>query len=1598
MRSFLLFFLFLFFLNNQSSFAQAGAIDPAFNPTDVGYAGEYGADGTVRATVIQNDGRIIIGGEFYKYDGVSRNCIARLKQDGVLDVSFNPGTGISGAYNTDYEIGRQIQAIAIQTDGKIIVGGYFTGYDGVPGNNIARLNSDGSLDASFNPGTGLSGTYPGSGAYSIVNAITVQPDGKIIVAGYFTDYNGTTRNDIARLNSDGSLDASFNTGTGIGDAYASVYAIALQTDGKIIVGGNFTNYNGASRNCIARLNSDGSLDAGFNTGSGAGGDVKSMVIQPDGKIVIAGRFYDYNDVERNKIARLNADGSLDNSFDAGNVAGDNNLNAVALQSDGSIIAGGGIWSYWYGAVQDALFRVNSNGTKDPNFFPPWLAAPTFSVPTPGNTYCVAIQSNGQILVGGSFGDRITSEADLNIHRLNYDGTPDAGFDVSTGANGYVGSIVIQPDKKILISGGFTSFNGVHENQVARLNVNGTPDPGFRVNDTLYVSDIALQNDGKIIASTYYYGVKRLNTNGRIDSVFPHAVQWGEAYKIAIQTDGKILVGGSGLGAAPPLSSLLRLNANGTMDQGFNSTVTQNSTSILAGDIIAIQPDNKIVTADADWQQTSTPYGILRLNDDGSRDQSFLRGTGADAFIRKATIQIDGKIIIAGDFATYNGTGRNRIARLNKDGSLDSSFKSGSGPDSSIFAIAIQNDGKILIGGDFTSYNGIGRNRIARLNSDGTLDSSFKPGNGANGTIRTIAIQSDGKILIGGNFTGYNGTGRNRVARLLGTGSTAAYVSIAITSGSNCPGQPVTFTASPTNGGSSPTYQWKVNGNNVGTNSPTYTTNTLTSGQVVSCVMTSNLTNADPSIAASNLITVKTPIIPVASITTSASNPSCAGESLIFTATLTNDGVSPTHQWKVNGNNVGTNSPTFSSNSLTNGQVVTCVITSSTLSCANLVTVTSNPITTKINSCTPSALPPSWTWAKKSVCAKDDYSWLIAKDKNENLFVTGRFSGDSIQFGGIILHAPGGGIFVVRYDASGNVIWGRSDEGNANSDAISIATDQNGNVYVAGTFYGSSIKFGNITLNRTSNGYFDTYIVKFDSVGNVIWAKSAIGDRWSTPWGLAVDNAGNIYMTGDFYSTSMNFSGTILNNANPWNYVDMFLVKYNSAGNVLWAKRAESYSFATYANGVAVDNTGNIYVTGSFKGDYNYRDSLKFGNFTLYNHSGGDAPNYFIVKYDPSGSVLWANGADKFLGRSSGNGISIDKWGNVYVVGDFSYNDIKFGNSLVVYQGNQDIFITKYDPSGNVKWAKGLGSAGYEYSGAITTDNDGNVYLGGVFANNTINIGGVLYNNANPGTGDILVVKCDSAGNFLWTKTAGGNDGDGIAGIVTDANKNIYITGSFYSPKVTFGCTTLFNSDSTAKTSDFYIARLGGTDATAMPAVSIALTAGTNSICQGQTVTFTATPTNGGTNPFYQWKVNGNNVGTNSPTYTTNALTNGQVVSCMMTLTSTPACANAVQVISNPLTVNCGATGVVSPANLNLQVHPNPANQNAMITFYLGASVRISLDAVNMLGQQIKIFENGVLNSGNQTIPWNTEKLAAGVYFIRLRTVNYSTAKKVIVIH
>src|SRR5258707_458735 len=283
--------------------ATAGDLDPSFDP-GIGVT----TGGTVNAVAVQSDGKIVLGGSFSLYNGVARNRLARINSDGSLDSSFNPGAGANGGNPN-----ATVNALAVQSDGKILIGGSFGSYNGVSRRNIARINSDGSLDTSFTPGSALNNT---------VFALAIQNDGKILAGGAFV-----SQNRIARFNPDGSVDGTFQT-----DTNSTVSAIAIQSDGKIVLGGSFT-FTSTGQTYVVRLNSNGSVGTSFNPFicSTSNGGIFALAIQPDGKIVIGGRF------RRNAttyiLARLNSDGSFD-SF-AGLVPNSGfAVFAVALQSDG----------------------------------------------------------------------------------------------------------------------------------------------------------------------------------------------------------------------------------------------------------------------------------------------------------------------------------------------------------------------------------------------------------------------------------------------------------------------------------------------------------------------------------------------------------------------------------------------------------------------------------------------------------------------------------------------------------------------------------------------------------------------------------------------------------------------------------------------------------------------------------------------------------------------------------------------------------------------------------------------------------------------------------------------------------------------------------------------------------------------------------------------------------------------------------------------------------------------------------------------------------------------------------------------------------------
>ena len=224
---------------------------------------------------------------------ITPNAEATSLPNVVADPGFNIGSGFSDPIFT------LIYSITLQPDGKILVGGWFTEFNGTPANRLIRLNPDGSKDISFDIGSGFVGS---------VLHTTLQLDGKILVGGAFTSFNGTTQNRLIRLNSDGTKDTSFDIGSGFNN---NVNSINLQTDGKILVGGQFTSFNGTTQNRLIRLNSDGTKDTSFDIGSGFNNNVNSINLQTDGKILVGGQFTSFNGTTQNRLIRLNSDGSKD---------------------------------------------------------------------------------------------------------------------------------------------------------------------------------------------------------------------------------------------------------------------------------------------------------------------------------------------------------------------------------------------------------------------------------------------------------------------------------------------------------------------------------------------------------------------------------------------------------------------------------------------------------------------------------------------------------------------------------------------------------------------------------------------------------------------------------------------------------------------------------------------------------------------------------------------------------------------------------------------------------------------------------------------------------------------------------------------------------------------------------------------------------------------------------------------------------------------------------------------------------------------------------------------------------------------------------------
>lgn len=364
----------------MNSLGQSQRVDPTFNPSGVG------ANGTIYRAIIQADKKIMIVGGFTEYNGINRNRIARLNENGTLDTSFDPGKAADGI----------VYDVIKLSDGGYIIAGSFFNFNGTSRNHIVKLTESGTVDNLFDPGTGADNT---------IARILLQADNKIIIAGAFSAYNGTSRKRIARLTTSGSLDVTFNPGLGAND---NVLAVAHDADSKFIIGGLFTEFNGTSKKRIARLNNDGSLDNTFNSGTGVdGGLVDNISKLPNGQTIISGNFIDYNNAIVPKIAKINADGTKDDTFSTG---------------------------------------------SGPN----------------SRVYEHAILPDGRIIISGEF-NGINGLTRNGIAVLNANGENINPLTPSTGPDNVINSIaIIGNGNKVIIAGYFTSFEGTTQGHISRI--------------------------------------------------------------------------------------------------------------------------------------------------------------------------------------------------------------------------------------------------------------------------------------------------------------------------------------------------------------------------------------------------------------------------------------------------------------------------------------------------------------------------------------------------------------------------------------------------------------------------------------------------------------------------------------------------------------------------------------------------------------------------------------------------------------------------------------------------------------------------------------------------------------------------------------------------------------------------------------------------------------------------------------------------------------------------------------------------------------------------------------------------------------------------
>ena len=425
---------------------------------------------------------------------------------------------------------------------------------------------------------------------------------------------------------------------------------------------------------------------------------------------------------------------------------------------------------------------------------------------------------------------------------------------------------------------------------------------------------------------------------------------------------------------------------------------------------------------------------------------------------------------------------------------------------------------------------------------------------------------------------------------------------------------------------------------------------------------------------------------------------------------------------------------------------------------------------------------NYLWAERFGGSGYDQSYAAAVDASGNVFITGGFQG-TVDFD------PGGGTYTLNAGASqGSFVWQLDSAGafgwaaapfvGSSGTGFATATDGSGNVFVTGNFSGTAdFDPGNETAILTSAGSADIFVAKFDSAGNYLWAKQLGGTNNDFGYDIAIDSAGNVLVTGEFSGTAdFDPGASVANLTSALGYYDAFIVKLDSNGNYVWAKQfvAQSGSLSE-SMGLAIDGSDNVVVTGWFQGTADFDPGAGTANLTADNF------DVFVVKLNSSGDYVWANQFGSSNG-DFGRSVAVDSFNNILVTGDF-YGTVDFdpgaGTSNLTAAVGTDIFIAKYDSSGNYVWAKQLAGGSYEQGRSVAVDYADNVIIGSSFSGTVdFDPGAGVANLISVGGDDAFVLKLDSVGNYLWATQLGGSGSEPSYAAAVDISGNVFVTGAF----------------------------------------------------------------------------------------------------------------------------------------------------------------------------------------------------------------------------